>query len=243
MSLLFSSRRVRSSQVRRGSSSRGLPRLSRTAGRSEHELLRRRDIEVLGWLAEQYGARVDQLEVLTAAGPRTVQRTIARLRAAGLVRTEKVLAGEPAWVLPTAAGMTACSSGFGIWRPRLSLVTHVAAVNDVRLHIQGRAPSTEWIPERVLARDHQAGEHLPDGIAITDGRRVAIEAELTPKSKRRITAILDELDMRFDAVLYFCVPSTHRQLTDLAATGGWPTLGVRELPTLTGTSTDGKRLP
>ena len=223
--------------------SRGVARASRTAGRAGHELLRRRDIEVLAWLAEQYGARVDQLEVLMECGPRTVQRTVARLRGAGLVRTERVLAGEPAWVLPTAAGMTACNSGFGPWRPRLSLLTHVAAVNDVRLHIQGRAPSTEWIPERVLARDHQAGEHLPDGVAITDGRRVAIEAELTPKSRRRISAILDELNVRFDAVLYFCVPSTHRQLTDLAETGRWPTLGVRELPSFTGTSSDERPLP
>jgi DNA-binding transcriptional ArsR family regulator len=222
MTPVFSSRRVHPS--------RGIARAARTAGRTGHELLRRRDVEVLGWVAEQYAARVDQLEVLTGAGPRTVQRTLARLRAAGLVRTERVLVGEPAWVLPTAAGMTACNSGFGPWPPRISLLRHVAAVNDVRLHIQGRAPSTEWIPERVLARDRLAGEHLPDGVAITDGRRVAIEAELTPKSKRRITAILDELNERFDAALYFCPPGPHRQLTDLAETGRWPTLGVRELP-------------
>ena len=216
---------------RRRWSSRGVARASRTAGRAEHELLRRRDIEVVGWLAEQYGARADQLEVLMGAGPRTVQRTVARLRAAGLVTTRRVLVDEPAWVLPTSAGMAACGSGFGVWRPRIGSLAHVAAVNDVRLHIQGRAPSTQWIPERVLARDRLAGEHLCDGVAITDGRRVAIEVELTPKSRRRITAILDELTGRFDAVLYFCVPSTHRQLTDLAATGRWPTLGVRELPT------------
>jgi hypothetical protein len=215
---------------RHRSSSRGVARAARTAGRADHTLLRRRDIELLGWLAEQYAGRVDHLEVLLDACPRTVQRTLARLREAGLVRTERVLAGEPAWVLPTAAGMTACNSSFGPWRPRLSLITHVAATNDVRLHIQGRAPTTEWIPERVLARDHEAGKHLPDGVAIIDGKRVAIEVELTPKSQRRITAILDELSVRFDAVLYFCVPSTHRQLTDLAATGHWPTLGVRELP-------------
>jgi hypothetical protein len=36
--------------------------------------------------------------------------------------------------------------------------------------------------------------------------------------------------VRFDAVLYFCATSTHRQLTELAASGRWPTLGVRELP-------------
>ncbi len=138
---------------------------------------------------------------------------------------------EPAWVLPTAAGMAACGSGFGVWRPRLGSLAHVAAVNDVRLHVQGRAPSTEWVPERVLARDRLPGEHLCDGVAITEGRRVAIEVELTVKSRRRVTVILDELTGRFDAVLYFCAPGPHRQLTELAATGRWPALGVRELPT------------
>ncbi len=215
---------------RRRWSSRRVARASRTAGRAEHELLRRRDIEVVGWLAEQYGARADQLEVLMDCGPRTVQRTVARLRAAGLVRTQRVLVDEPAWVLPTGAGMAACSSGFGVWRPRIGSLAHVTAVNDVRLHVQGRAPSTEWIPERMLGRDRGAGEHLPDGVAITEGRRVAIEVELTVKSRRRVTAILDELTGRFDAVLYFCAPAPHRQLTELAATGRWPTLGVRELP-------------
>jgi hypothetical protein len=204
------------------------------AHRGGRAVLRRRDVEVLGWLAEQYGARVDQLEVLMGCGPRTVQRTIVRLRAAGLVRTERLLVGEPAWVLPTGAGMAACSSGFGVWRPRIGLLAHVAATNDVRLHVQGRAPSTEWIPERVLARDRRAGEHLPDGVAITDGRRVAIEVELTVKSRSRVTAILDELTGRFDAVLYFCAPGPHRQLTELVDTGRWPALGVRELPVLKG---------
>jgi hypothetical protein len=210
---------------------RSIAPTSRTTHRGGHEVLRRRDLEVVGWLAEQYGARIDQLEVLMGAGPRTVQRTIARLRAAGLVRTQRVLVDEPAWVLPTGAGMAACSSGFGVWRPRIGLLSHVAAMNDVRLHVQGRAPSTEWIPERVLARDRLPGEHLPDGVAITEGRRVAIEVELTVKSRRRVTAILDELNVRFDAVLYFCAPGPHRQLTELAGSGRWPSLGVRELPT------------
>jgi hypothetical protein len=214
----------------RGGRSRGVARASRTAGRAEHETLRRRDLEVLGWLAEQYGARVDQLELLMDCGPRTVQRTVARLGAAGLVQTRRLLVGEPAWVLPTGAGMAACGSGFGVWRPRIGLLTHVAAVNDVRLHIQGRAPSTEWVPERVLGRERGAGEHLPDGVAITEGRRLAIEVELTVKSRGRVTGILDELAGRFDAVLYFCAAGPHRQLTELAEGARWPTLGVRELP-------------
>jgi hypothetical protein len=213
---------------------RGVARASRAAGQARHEVLRRRDLETLAWLGEQYGARADQLEVLMGCGPRTVQRTVARLRAQGLVRSERMIVGEPAWVTPTSAGIAACGSGFGVWRPRIGLLSHVAAVNDVRLHIQGRAPETEWVPERVLAKERSSGGHLPDGVAITEGRRVAIEVELTVKSRERVTAILDELAGRFDAVLYFCAPGPHRQLTELAESGRWPTLGVRELPVLRG---------
>lgn len=209
---------------------RGVARASRAAGHARPEVLRRRDLEVLGWLGEQYGARVDQLEVLMGCGSRTVQRTVARLRAQGLVRAERMIVGESAWVTPTSAGMAACGAGLGVWHPRIGLLSHVAAVNDVRLHVQGRAPGTEWIPERVLARERRAGEHLSDGVAITEGRRVAIEVELTVKSRERVTAILDELAGCFDAVLYFCAPGPHRQLSELAESGRWPALGVRELP-------------
>ncbi len=200
------------------------------ARRGSHETLRRRDLEVVAWLGEQYAARVDQLEVLLDCGPRTVQRVIARLRDAGLVTTRRLLVGEPTWVLPTNTGLRAAGTGFGAWQPRIGLLAHVAAVNDVRLHIQGRSPESEWVPERLLARERKSGEHLPDGVVITEGRRVAIEVELTIKSQRRVTAILDELTHRYDAVLYFCAPGPHRQLTQLAETGRWGKLGVRELP-------------
>jgi DNA-binding transcriptional ArsR family regulator len=200
--------------------------------RSEHELLRRRDLELVGWLGEQYGARTDQLETLLDCGPRTVQRALSGLRDAGLVTTRRLLVGEPAWVIPTSTGLRAAGHGFGVWQPRIGLLAHVAAVNDVRLHVQARSPESEWVPERVLARERQAGEHLPDGVVLVDGQRVAIEVELTVKSQRRLTAILDELTGRFDTVLYFCAAGPHRQLTGFAESGRWPTLGVRELPGL-----------
>ncbi len=221
----MSARRYRSSR-RAGPASSA----SRPVPRKIPEALRRRDLDVLAWLGEQYGARTDQLELLMGCGPRTVQRTVARLRAAGLVRTQRMIVGEPAWATPTGAGLVVCGSTFGVWRPRIGLLAHVGAVNDVRLHVQGRAPGTVWVPERVLAKERGAGQHLLDGVAVTAGRRVAIEVELTAKSRRRITAILDELVGRYDAVLYFCAPGPHRQLSGLAAGGRWPGLGVRELP-------------
>jgi protein involved in plasmid replication-relaxation len=212
------------------STSRGIAAGAPAERRGAHETLRRRDLDVLSWLGEQYGARTDQLETLLGCGPRTVQRVIGRLRDAGLVATRRLLGGEPAWAIPTSTGLRVAGQSFAAWQPRVGLLAHVAAVNDVRLHIEARSLESEWVPERLLARERQPGEHLPDGLVITDGRRVAIEVELTVKSQRRVTAILDELTGRFDTVLYFCAPGPHRQLTQLAETGRRPALGVRELP-------------
>ncbi len=199
-------------------------------GRGGSAFLRRRDLEVLGWLCEQYAARADQLEVLLGCGQRTVQRTIARLRDAGLVRTQRVLVGDPVWVIPTMSGLRVAGGEFRLWTPRLGLLAHVASVNDVRLHVQQRSPEGVWVPERVLARERRHDEHLPDGLIILDRRRVAIEVELTAKSQQRISGILDELAGRFEETVYFCAPGPYRQLQALSGTGRWPGLGVRELP-------------
>lgn len=207
-------------------------RSSRSVRRAAREpVLSTRDLFVLGWVCEQYGVRADQLEVLLGCGPRTVQRLLARLRDAGLIGTRRLLVGESVWVIPTSKGLRAAGQGFGIWHPRLGGLAHVAAVTDVRLHIHARSPDSEWVAERVLAREREPGEHLPDGVVITeDGQRVAIEAELTVKSQHRVRLILNELSGRFDTVLYFCAPAPFRQLSGLAETGRWPRLGVRELP-------------
>jgi len=203
---------------------------SRTARRAAQEPLRARDLVLLRWLAEQYGARTDQLEVLLDCGPRTVQRVLERLRTAGFITTRRLLVGEPAWAIPTSRGLRACGQGFGLWHPRIGLLAHVAAVNDVRLHIRVRSPESEWVCERVLARERERAEHLPDAVVVTDDRRVAIEVELTVKSGRRVRLILDELTERFDTALYFCAPGPFRQLSELAESGRWPALGVRKLP-------------
>ena len=200
--------------------------------RPPRELLRTGDLQLLTWLAEQYAASGDQLQPLLGCGSRTVQRTLARLRAHGLIETSRLLADQPLWITPTARGLRACGSGFGTWRPRVGLLAHVAAVNEVRLHVQGRDPDAEWVSERQLAKQRQdAREHLPDGVVITGGRSVAVEVELTLKSRRRVEAILDQLTAHYEATVYFCAAGPQRLLDELAASARWPTLGVRALLT------------
>ncbi len=197
-------------------------------------MVRSRDLDVLAWAGEMYGVRVDQLECLLGCGPRNVQRVVTRLRAHGLVRVLRLVYGQAAWVTPTPLGNRVSGLGFGVWKPNLALLRHVGAVNDVRLHIQSRSPSSTWISERVLARDRRPGEHLPDAVVVVDGQEIAVEVELTVKSQQRIKTILDELARRYGGVLYFCAPAAHKRLEQLVSAGRWPGLGIRELPTNAG---------
>jgi hypothetical protein len=201
------------------------------AGTAVETLVSRRDLDALAWVGEQYAVHTDQLCAFLGCTPRTVQRLLSRLRERRLVEVRRVLVGEPAWVIPTVKGLRASGLSFGAWRPTLGLLAHVAAVTDVRLHVQSRSPESDWVCERVLAREKQSPqEHLADAVVLLDCRRIAIEVELTVKSKRRTRAIIEELLGRYDAVLYYCAPGPHRLLSELASDGAWPSLGIRQLP-------------
>jgi len=108
-----------------------------------------------------YAIRSDQLAVLLDRGDRAAQRCIERLRHAGLVESRRILADEPAWVWPTARGQRTTGTGFRAWRPNVTLLRHIAAVNAVRMFVQSRAVSSEWVCERAIARDQANEEHEP----------------------------------------------------------------------------------
>lgn len=196
------------------------------------QLLTLRDIEVLRWLAEQYAARIDHVQALLGCGDRQCQRVLARLRAHSLVTWRRVLADEAPWVTPTSTGMRLSATDFRVWPPNVTLLKHLAAVNDVRLHIEHRSPESAWTSERELAREHGTRGHLPDAMVVLDGQSIAIEVELTVKSERRLKTILNNLSSEHDAILYFTARAPRRRLIELAASGKWPKLGVRELPTI-----------
>jgi hypothetical protein len=195
-------------------------------------LARHRELMILHWVCEQFAARFDHLEVLTGRGDVTVSYIVKCLRKAGYVQARKVLVGERKWVFPTRAGLNACGVTYQPADPGPRWLTHIAAINDVRLHIQQRSEETRWESERQLSVGRPRSGHRPDGVAIHEGCRVAIEVELTRKHPRFVKAKLAELEPRFDGVLYFCAPSPYRLLKAIAETGQWPNLGVRELPKL-----------
>jgi hypothetical protein len=190
-----------------------------------------RDLELLRWVSEQYAIRADQLEVWLGRGLRTTQRVAATLTAAGLAHSQRLLFDEPAWLWLTPAGQRLAGTGFRPWTPQPVLLSHIASVNEVRLHVQSRSPSSEWVCERELARGSDRDEHLPDAVVLDGGRSHAIEVELTPKSRPRLLGNLERLCSGHDVVMYFCSPPVRRQLERVRDEQRLPELVIRDLPT------------
>ncbi len=207
------------------------------------------ELALLRWLSEQQAARLDQLAGALDTSQRTAQGLAKRLEAIGLVERRRFLADQPSWLWLTGAGQRACGSGIRAWQPALGSLAHLAAVNDVRLHIQRQVPAAVWVSERMLARARQSEEHLPDGVVLLERtpqpseeslassqhvatriERHAIEVELTQKSQRRLEAILDDLSDRFDAVVYFCAVPVRASLERYGVQEQWPKLVLRDLP-------------
>jgi hypothetical protein len=199
-------------------------------GSTEARGLSARDLRALGWVSEQYAARIDQLAVLLAITGRAARATAERLVAARLAKRRWFLVDEPSWLWTTAAAERLVRTGFGPWRPNVGGLAHIAAVNDVRLHVEAHARDAEWVCERALARARRPSEHLPDAVVLAGGEQHAIEVELTSKPPRVLDAILDELSWRFDRVVYFTGPGVAPRLRRIAADGGYPKLVVRDLP-------------
>lgn len=158
-----------------------------------------RSMEALKWLARVDVAGVEPWRLAMGFGSRAMYSHAKRLEAAGLVtriydREGSVLAITPAGrriacadSRPVPVGAT---RGFGLRHARA--VSWVAAL----LAARGR----DWLSDRELRERPDwripvfwvsgYGSHRPDAASTTDGRRIAVEVELSHKAPRRLRAIL-----------------------------------------------------
>jgi hypothetical protein len=159
-----------------------------------------------------YGLQLDQLAVLLGRTDRQARAVVSRWVRRGLAESA-ILGPGPPWIWLTRAGLTACGVRYAAAPPALARLKHIRAVTAVRLTLQARPAYREagahWRSERHLrarlggrlgARDHLPdGEvHWPEAAAAGSplawaGECWAIEAELTPKTVARTTAIMREL--------------------------------------------------
>ena len=190
-----------------------------------------RDRELLRLVSEQRAIRLDQLARFLRRRPSEVRRLVERLVRDGYVNQQRFLVAEPdPWVWLTCRGEGASGTGYFYCEPKLGMLAHTAAANEVRLALAAKHPRAEWVSERALwRREGRCGRHLADGELKLAGKRHAIEVELTRKWPKRVAAIVAELCERYDVVDYYCTPATRRIVEGAQREHGFTSLRIHDL--------------
>jgi hypothetical protein len=190
--------------------------------------LTERDVEVLSFLAEHRLALPTHAGMLLGTSAATATTRLTRLANADLVKAHRAFPGEPRPHQITAKGLAVLGSSLP--RPRIDLRAYEHDVGVAWLWLAARGgtfgPLKEIIAERRLrsldgSRDPGAeplavrlggfgprGQerlHYPDLLLRTaDGRRIALELELSGKGRNRLETILAGYgaDHRFAGVVY-----------------------------------------
>lgn len=208
--------------------------------------LTEQDQELLGFLAEHRLVLPEQAAALLDRAPDTARARLSRLESAGYVRSESVFRGHPPMYLITRPGLRVLGSGLEPPRIEVRAYQHDVGVAWLWLAAHGGTfgPLREIIAERRL-RSHDGARrsdldaveplgvrlggfgargqerlHYPDLLLRTaDGRRVALELELSPKGRTRLETILMGYgaDPRIEGVVYLVdKASVARSVTDAA---------------------------
>ena len=166
----------------------------------------------LRFVAEMYGLQIDQLAALLGLTSRPTGALVRRWVSHGVASTAVLSPGLP-WVWLTRAGLRTVGVSYPAAPPALARLSHIRAVTAVRLALESvavyRDGGAHWRSERHLRARLGgrvgSGQHLPDAeLHWPDapaagpppawaGECWAVEAELTPKTVARTTAIMSEL--------------------------------------------------
>jgi hypothetical protein len=187
-------------------------------------------------IGEQYAVTLPQIARLVGRSVHTAWALRDRWKRAGWVGSGQLSVQAPSFVWLTGRGAAGVESPFRVWQPNHGLALHIEAVTDVRLLLEHQLRLGKWECERAVAqqfaRDHGRRGHLPDAVLHKDGERIAIEVELTLKSRVRLGAIVDELGRDYDRVWYFAPDRVAPALGELAEAALYGNVSVLRYPPL-----------
>ena len=181
-------------------------------------------------LSEQVAIPLDQLARFLRLPVDATVGVLQSLEDDGCLEHRRFLVRDYPWFWLSHRGAGQAETGFPYRLPDVSSLAHRRALNEIRLYLAERAPQGRWLCERVVYRQRDPSDHLPDAVFEVDGERHAIEAELSHKGNREIRLIVAQHSSRYDAVLYFCGARTYNLMKRVRDEGRWPKLVVRRLP-------------
>src|SRR5205807_10542596 len=104
---------------------------------------------------------------------------------------------------------------------------------ELRLLLEREVRLGTWQCERSLAQSSPSRSdgrpHLPDAVLVND-KRIAIEVELTLKSRRRLATIVEQLSWDYDSVWYFAPERLRRTLFEFATTAPYDNVTIHRYP-------------
>lgn len=182
-----------------------------------------RDLRIMTYIGEQYAISLNHLKQLLEMekGERlsdaTVKRLCIRWERAGWIEKRKLLASQPQWVWLSKTGLQEMELEYPYRAPSLARLNHIYYANAVRLYIEKRRGSAvEWISDRLVNVERKAErkKHIVDGELLLEGATIAIEIEISKKSKRRLSSIVRELKRDYKYIWYFAADECYQNVKE-----------------------------
>ena len=168
-----------------------------------------RDVEVCRWVGRHRAATAEQVRRrFFGRWPSRAYGRLAGLVERGLLRRDFWRDGEPAVYVATDAGLRLAGLRLSPARLDYSRLPHDLLVVDLSERLLSENPGASWLTEREVRSDltraalqKSSGRMLPDphrgripdGVLVRpDGRRAALEVELSPKPTVSYAAILSK---------------------------------------------------
>jgi hypothetical protein len=140
----------------------------------------------------------------------------------GLIEKKTILHGDKAWIWLSRQGLrtTRLSFQYGDGAPASVRLSHLYAINQVRLAIETKRPDDLWKSELQIRREASAaakGEilpHTPDALLtnMETGKVTAIEVETHAKTDEELLGDLGELAVTYKSVWFFTTAATCKQI-------------------------------
>lgn len=136
----------------------------------------------------------------------------------GLFYYRTIFARQLPWLWLSPKGLKYSGLHLRFYEPSPANLSHLCAINDIRLLLANRRPSDIWRSEREVRAElysvtGETKRHMPGAELITDKGIIALEIELTIKSQKRLHEILLDLasNTRYYTIWYFA-PDPVRQV-------------------------------
>ena len=182
-----------------------------------------RNIKIIRFINEFGFCELPQIQKQFGLNKSNAYKVMQRLIKDGYVMHERIFYHRHGVYRVTRNG--ASVSGL----PMLSQVSvgnyeHQIAVIEIYIKLMRQYPDASWLTERMIRRTGDMpgkgrDKHYADALMIlSDGRQIAIEVELTMKSKNRLKDIMMDYMILFDIkeVWYFCAPAIVDKVRNIA---------------------------